>query len=612
MRTWIFLAIAGAGAATAYLILDRAPASTSTSPTAREGSEEAAGPDHPSPGLVDPARWAPGLHRDCTLAFGTTIAGDPPFSISLEGSWQTTVVDEAGGRPIVRVELARPLASVGSTAAPSPMLDQLGRPWFLELDPSGRIEAAWFEPGVDREARDLLKTVASYLQHGPAREPIVERDEQDVTGTYRARYERPAPGQLIRIKERYLDVMTAQGAASPEELGGPRVTESSARFELDSSSWPLRVAAEENLTVEIAQMDRPMSAAVNVQADCEAGPARSDLVGAFAAAQARLRRVAPLAEPRDAAESRAALDRQEVGGATFPELVAQLRSAPDKHGEAAVQRRLRALFSLEPSEAAGAAELLAGGSLATSGKKTLIAALTSSGSAEAQAVVVDYLASARDPELRQQALGSLGLSPTPTPATLAALAKIADSPADPLDRSTALLALGNAAKRAADEEAVTSLLERLARATTPEEQTICLRALGNTGDPRALPALTAALGSPSSDVRAAAVSSLRLIEDDAVDPLLGQTLLEDADEGVRAAAAFAATFRPLAAVLPLADEVLRTDEASRVRMAVVEMLSRRRAEDPACDELLAWAQANDADQGVREAAGRALQPDTPG
>lgn len=221
MRTWILLAIAAAGAATAYLCLDRSAVSTESA--VGGGSTQNAGHGGPSPRVTDPARWAPGLHRECTLSFGTTISGDPPATIALEGRWRTTVVDEAGQRPVVRVELARPRASLGSTAAPSSMLHELGLPWFLELDSSGRIEAAWFEPGVGREARDLLKSVASYLQPAPAGEPILERDERDATGTYRARYERPAPGQLTRVKERYLDVMTGDGPMDPEDLGGPRV-----------------------------------------------------------------------------------------------------------------------------------------------------------------------------------------------------------------------------------------------------------------------------------------------------------------------------------------------------------------------------------------------------
>src|SRR5207342_191804 len=95
---------------------------------------------------------------------------------------------------------------------------------------------------------------------------------------------------------------------------------------------------------------------------------------------------------------------------------------------------------------------------------------------------------------------------------------------------------------------VDDLLARLARATSDDERAVVLRALGNTGDPRILPALSASFSSTGSVlVRVAATEAMRLV---AGSEGMIATAIGDSVVDVRAAAVFAATDRDLNALRP--------------------------------------------------------------
>jgi len=617
MRKWILLLVAPLSLATLAIVLLTAPTLVpARGPLARSPSPAAGAR---GPRMSPPAHrsWDAGLSRTYKLELTTRIVGDArPVELRVGGAWKATVVDGDDEHAMLRLQLAYPAATSDGQPAPPDMLAELGRPWFVELDGDGRIEAAWFEVGVGRAARDVLKSVAAYLQYASPG-AAAGRVEQDSTGTYQAAYtpgDAPAGARaLARTKARYVSIATARGPAAPGDVGGPEVKGSAARFELDDDGWPARVTLEEQLVVAVPESAQRLTADVALRAERTGSGRREELAGAFGAARAGLRRYAPLAEPPDARDLAATHDRQEIGGASYQQLIDELRGARDAHAEAAAQRRLRALFALHPDDARRAAELLRDSSLTVSGKKTLIAALAGAGSPEAQAALVDSLATPSTTELRQQTLASLGLTPTPTPATLRALQALVDAPADPADRSTALLAVGNAAHTgtaagdAAAGDAVAWLLERLQRAASSDEAIGYLRALGNTADPRALPALGDRLQSADPAIRAAAVAALRLIDAPAVDDVLGTVLLGDSDGRVRAEAVFAATYRTVAPLLPALEGALLRDPEPQVRIRIVELLGRRRSESAACAPLLSRAAQGDRDPQVRSAAAKALE-----
>jgi HEAT repeat protein len=176
---------------------------------------------------------------------------------------------------------------------------------------------------------------------------------------------------------------------------------------------------------------------------------------------------------------------------------------------------------------------------------------------------------------------------------------------DPELASTAVLGLGNAAMRLRDRDAagaagyVDDLLARLRAATDDGTRMTLLRALGNTGDARILPALQAAFASDAELVRAAAVEALRFVP--GVEPLVIAALRDHAS-AVRTAAVFAAGFGSLDKLVGVLAETARVDPDTTVRRSIVELAGARMKELPALRAIVEHAAANDADTELRDAA----------
>ncbi|WNZ64080.1 HEAT repeat domain-containing protein [Myxococcus sp. MxC21-1] len=103
-------------------------------------------------------------------------------------------------------------------------------------------------------------------------------------------------------------------------------------------------------------------------------------------------------------------------------------------------------------------------------------------------------------------------------------------------------------------------------------------------------------------MRQAAVEALRLLVDPAVDPLLAQRLLGDPSPEVRKAVVFAASFRPLGALLPALEQALRGDPSDGLRAELVQFLGSRVTTTLEVRPLLAWASQNDSNASIRQAA----------
>jgi hypothetical protein len=117
-------------------------------------------------------------------------------------------------------------------------------------------------------------------------------------------------------------------------------------------------------------------------------------------------------------------------------------------------------------------------------------------------------------------------SPTVGPAT----------PADPRARAARLASVTRLGQRR-DDGAVSELSRLLAQDPDPVVRVRAALALSRPGNPRATPALTAALGDQHPSVRIQAVHGLRRVESERAVEALGRVLLSDPDPSVRRAAA---------------------------------------------------------------------------
>jgi HEAT repeat protein len=295
---------------------------------------------------------------------------------------------------------------------------------------------------------------------------------------------------------------------------------------------------------------------------------------------------APLGKSDEDPDSDRRSDEQLVQGARFEDLLAQLRRMPpgeDGQERANLLVRLSALMRLDPAAARRAQLAIAQGTEPPTAR-TLLGALGGAGSTAAQEALVQVGESAAlASELRMNAVAALGLTDQPEEGSAAALQRLASDPNADV-RSTAVLALGNTAlaqrrhgQTGEAAAAVDEILARLSAAQTEDEQLLYLQALGNTGDPRALPALQAALRVPSVEVRKAAAQGLRFIPSDSggtsPDQLLTEALRDPAAP-VRLGALFAVSFRPLLVFLPALQQLVLHDGDEGVRTETVNLLGR--------------------------------------
>jgi HEAT repeat protein len=290
--------------------------------------------------------------------------------------------------------------------------------------------------------------------------------------------------------------------------------------------------------------------------------------------------------------------------ATIDELLATV--AAGKAGDR-VSARLEAMLDREDGAVPAALAFVRGGRAT----KLVIDALAAAGTPAAQAGLCDL---ARDASLassaRSEAVAALVLVKHPTLPTLKALAALMQS-GNPGLRHAAQFVAGSVARAGRDdfpaaaatiEREVLAEYARAAGVRSADDRLEALAALGNLGSAAILPRVRAALADGDARVRGAAARALRFVPDPEGDRLLIATLRRDRDPTVRAAALFAAGFRPID---PLADGLAETavnDPVEYVRANAVALLSRHQDASPRVSRALNFVARNDPAAGVRQMA----------
>lgn len=544
------------------------------------------------------------------------------FRIAVRGSWIVTTVQSDAFGVLAEVELGAPTIELGTGAGAREQADRLTRalaaPFYLRLEPTGKLLSLRVPRGLGAFERGFLKALAATLQYVRGSGATWTSDELDATGEYRASY--ALSGDQRRCEKtrlRYTKVSAADGMIPVDNLG--RVSGSlTMRYELlpgsDESARIEKAAGRESLDVDpgagMPQVRSESEVALQLLATAPIGDVEAR---AARAAGADYEPVLLGEQERDPNSARRA-DQRTVNGMSFETLLSQLHGMPaggDGARRAELLLQLAALTRLDAQTAKKAEAVIAQGA-SPAVASTLIGALGSSGSPAAQSALVRLAESgALSTEVRSNAVAILGLSEQPLDESSVALSKLVNDK-NPDLRNTAALALGNLAlsqRRSGQtgeaEHAVDELLEKLQAATTIDEQLLYLQAIGNTGDPRALPMLQTVLSSAEIDARAAAVSALRFMPGENVDALIASTLLRDGAPAVRKSAVFAASFRTPLVMLPSLRRAVLSDAEAAVRLEIVTVLGRSLAL-PGVAELLRELAAKDASPDVKRAAAALL------
>jgi hypothetical protein len=582
-------------------------------------ADEAPGAEVPGPaagGLERPTlpgRWSPGVTYvyEIESARALAVHGDrgagSSRALGLSGRLSISVVGPTEGGILLRLALdaIRPDGAGASALHGDPA--RLSGAFHAVAEPTGRLASFAFPRGLGGAERATLKGLASALQ-------LVRPDpgaaswratEQDATGEYEAAY-RASGGAIHKVKERFVRARGPRGLAPIGDPEAYRVT-SSIDFDLDASGWPRAASEDETLAVKAGAVR--IEASSRTRAHLAAIEQAPDLARIAAAEQAALE-PEPEVDAAGFAAAKRRADEGLVGGASYAALLGDL-AAGDARLRNRAMARMAALFRLQPEGAAGAAGAILRGELGTSAARRVIGALGGAGTPEAQQALASVLdAEGAAPEARTDAAAALGMARQPTEHGKRALVRAAVA-ADRDLASTATLGLGNLARRMSEQgsgdpsDVIAMLIRRLQGAAGDAERILCLDALGNSGDPRALPAIAPYLAAAEVRIRAAAVEALRFMA--GADGEVAAAL-QDPGPSVRRAAAGALAYRAITPLLPLVTLVLQHDPDVGTRLELVTALVLRRRQEPGLAPLVAWAAEHDPAAEVRSAARRAAGP----
>ena len=569
--------------------------------------------------------WTPGVQHQYGLMLTNQITMISPstntqntLGIAVNGTLALAVIEKNYETMVVRAELEDIRVTVDTNnsesaekiALAAKLRTDLVTPYYLTLEPDGRIQSIRLSSKVSSNAASLIRSMAAHLQFiQPQRnKQSWEVNEQDQTGEYQAHYQKLAQGIYEKHKRAYQKIATPQGLVETSEIGDYQIaSKSTFQFERDTRLKSITVAE----TVHATIMD---NITVETQQDMELTLKDTDHVYAQIAdwqyektqlAASKLATIAPGEDPHYKHQEKL------LGDADMVTLMAELRSldlstASDQAVNQAM-RRLTALFAVHP-EAAQQALAEFKSELSLEQASILAGALASAETPQAQDALSEVaLLDELESNVRNSAVALLGLSENPTGATIDTLLTLQKSEDIALS-SSANLALGSVAESIAElnpevaEDIMTSLLQDLQDSESDETLQLSLEALGNSGDSRMIPAVKTVLEEGSEDMRASGVEALRFVNTPEAVELIANTVTRDADTHVRQAAIRAMDYQSIEPFLPSLNEVARNDEDSSVRLQVVDRAGERLSTFPEGQELLAWVAENDSDSNVREHA----------
>jgi HEAT repeat protein len=538
---------------------------------------------------------APGIEHRYAVSMDHTSkpSGGQPFALAVDGEWSLGVV--ATGDPVIttiRAELHDPMIRLRDVRSAAP---KLSVPFTFTVAGDGRLLALQFPKSLDPDSRRVLTALAASAQIADGGTAAAwTAIETDSLGAYEARYTRDGDA-IAKTKVMY------RTSASDEPIA-VRVSQSSTTIAMRTDGWADSIVQREQVEVGFDKASVTVAGTTTLR---HLGERRVVAIAPLGLETVPIDAVSTAARDQD--------DRELLDGATLQDLIFVMGSVRDD-GNASAHTYLRmvALFKLDPDAARKAGDQLLGGTLDPRDAQAVIGALGEAGTPVAQQALSKVVDATSVAEAQRVAGAlSLGLTDTPLPSTMETLQAAARSTDAELS-ATATLALGNAALRLANSDAaaaarqVDELLARLEQASEITDRITLLRALGNTGDPRILPALELALASPSDMVRAAAAESLRLLPDARADALI-IAVLDDASPIVRTSAVFAAAHRRLDPTAQALAIRARTDTDSAVRRAIVELAGQRMNELPSLlRPIVVNAAERDADADVRELAKKFL------
>jgi HEAT repeat protein len=512
--------------------------------------------------------------------------------------------------------------------------EQLARPFTLSLV-RGVLEGNAIDPQLSPLSTGVVRTMSAALQFAPvpAKGKVWRAVERDATGRYRVEYRRAGENVFARSKRAYTHV---------HQSAAPGLQARQLHIQVEHAEGRITVRDGRVATLTASErLNMPLGPSSHVKSQTEltlravASPAAHDATDAnrFVGASLRL----PIDQtPGGGALDRGRFDEQRIGAETFESAIAALEREAERErkgeraagtdGEPAdsaasdaeaqqlsehtrVFSALSALLRQDAHALDRGLQLVRGGSPVA---REILSALGVAGTERAQAALIEVLLDERLPhELRWQACFALSRMESAGDATIEALTAVLDQPR--LGKQAAY-GLGTLARRLAatgqterSHPIVALLVQRLPAQASVEGKAVVLRALGNAGNPSALPVARALLDDEDQELRAAAVDALRLMPLPEVDVLLAHQLSREQTSTGRVAVLTAIGARePQPALLASVQRTATAAEDSPSRARAVRVLDTWAARAPAVRSVLAHIAVSDASEDVRKLASTSL------
>ncbi|MBD2080227.1 HEAT repeat domain-containing protein [Leptolyngbya sp. FACHB-17] len=545
------------------------------------------------------------------------------FDNRIQADLVMTVLKQKNDRVTVAYRLQNlnvQILSNGQLIAEQSQLIQkdLAQDIFAEVDAQGKILSVRFDPNMSNIAQSFARSLLASTQFVTAKSPTVstwETQEDDPNGQYIAQY-RSTFDQFQKSKLRYLQPDKKPRSTKLTPIITPQ-GQLTAKFDIKAGRL-LSLSGKETQSFEVSKKKIGQSeTTLNLSYSAQTQLNATDLAALQKASASRQTQAIALSYTIPEEEAEAKIQRQQLGESTLESLLSELDAlskSPDKaQNTTDLYLKIKALIYLKPETSAAFAQRILK-SEATPAMQLVVGALSAVGHSQAQAALVQIINSqTQDWKTLAALIPSLATVKSPTPETIALLSNFAFNSDNSQVASTAQLALGTAAHNLLESapnranSIADRFVERLQKSQSSDDIKQNLLVLGNIGSARSLDAITKLTNSPQAEIRAIAVSSLRLIPEPTIDRRLTQTLQSDTEEAVRAEAAVALGFREMSPEnYQSQKQAIQSDKSVKVRMALLRNLWQVQAQFPEVQQIVKQLAEKDESEEVREAASSLL------
>lgn len=554
------------------------------------------------------------------------------FKVSLQGKLIMTILEQKDDKTFVSYSLLNPavkIISSGQEAVEQAQLIQedLKQEIFATLNPQGKVISVSFDKNTSDIAQNFARTLLGISQFvTPSTNHTAsnwEIQEDDPNGKYIARYEN-SWGKFDKTKLRYLEKTPSKKAKKSQVTTtikpGGKLT---ANFNL-KDGYLVSLKGTESQKIIISNKDvGQVKTDLDMTYISQTSLTSQQLVKLQTARTEREKlnpSIALSATPSEA-EIEAKIQRQELGDATLESLLANLKkaetSSDTNQNHTPLYLKFKALVYLQPDSSKTLGQLLATAKAQSLTMQILSGALSAVGNPEAQTALANTIkAHSKNWDILYGLIPSLGSVKNPTQQAEDTLSQLAFNSNDQRISSTAQLALGTMAYNLSEtspnraNKIVKKFVQKLSKEKSESQIRQYLLVLGNTASTNAFDTIVSFTKASKPQIRGAATSALRLIDNNQVDGIITKILTQDADDRVRLEAATALGYREInPGTFKTQKQAFLSEKSVTVRLTLLRNLWQAREKFPEVRKLVKQAADNDASSDILEAAASILKTD---